>query len=99
MCISLYVNCISVTLILKRREYREFGKKRERGQIPEAFKFVSPATLQETAGGSCQIEFIFRQSSLVYPWGLFSSSKNFLLRFLYSIENKGLGKEFGCIKL
>lgn len=61
----------------------------------EAFKFVS-ATLQETAGGSCQIEFIFRQSSLVYPWGLFSSSKNFLLHFLYSIENKGLEKSLAA---
>lgn len=42
------------------------------GQIPQAFKFVSPATLQETAGGSCQIEFIFRPEFIGIPLGLFA---------------------------
>ena len=68
MCILLYVNYTSVTLILKWREYKEFGKRSEREPVPEAFESVF-LELQETAGGSCQIEFIFRQRVHWYTLG------------------------------
>lgn len=47
MCILLYVNYASVTLILKWREYKEFGKRREREPVPEAFESVFLELLYE----------------------------------------------------
>lgn len=84
-------------LILKWREYREFGKKRERGRIPEAFKFASPATLQETAGGFCQIEFIFRQRGHWYTLGgYFLAVRISFCIFFIAQKTKALGKSLAA---